>query len=185
MGKEMVSNFCANKLCEYLVDIDDDVERFLFHADACINRVREESRAERENMTQAQKRMDGLKQAFAKLTDQDKEDLNFTAEIATLSKSGSIVKDLEQMMQKEYVPLCESIEKALYHPALSRHKSPTQKTFTEFARKAVNEGWVDISTNNNGLIALLLILMEETGVKHDADSIARDAMRDPLRLVKS
>ena len=60
----MVSNFSANKLCEYLVDIDNDVERFLFHADECINRVREETSVKPEYVSQSQIRINRLKEAF-------------------------------------------------------------------------------------------------------------------------
>ena len=173
----MVSNFSANKLCEYVVDIDQDVERFLFHADVCINRVREGAIAEREHMEQSQKRIDTLNKAFACLTDQDKEHLNLAAEIENLSNSSSIEQELGRMMKKGITPLCDVMQKALEHPVESRRKSTTRMILTEFARKAVSEGWVDVSINNTNLIALLLIMMEEAGVKHDVDAIAHDATR--------
>ena len=171
----MVSNFSANKLCEYVVDIDKDVERFLYHADACINRLREEARVKQGYATQSQVRIDKLRQAFSALTDQDKEDLNFAAEITTLSNSNSIGKELKRMMNKESLPLCDALEKALNSQVPSMRKSNTRVILTEFASKAVSEGWVDVSVDNTNLVALLLIMMEESGIKHDADAIARDA----------
>lgn len=172
----MVSNFSANKLCEYLVDIDGDVERFLYHADDCINRVREETRFKPEHVSQSQMRLNRLKEAFEALTDEDRENLNFAAEITALSRSGPVEIELRRMMKKHSLPLCETMEKALEYPASSMDRSSTQAILTEFAHRAVAEGWVDVSDNNTNLIALLLIMMEESGVKHDADAIARDAM---------
>ena len=177
----MVSNFSANKLCEYLVDIDKDVERFLFHADNCINRIREEITARPEHVSQSQMRLERLKQAFDALTDQDRESLNFAAEITLLSRSNPVDIELRRMMNEHSLPLCEAMEKALEYPASSTVDSTTRVILTEFARKAVSEGWVDVSVNNTNLIALLLIMMEETGVKHDADAIARDAMSRVMR----
>jgi len=171
----MVSNFTANKLCQYVVDIDKDVERFLFHADNCINRVREEASAKPGPMSPSQERINRLKQAFEALTDQDRENLDFAAEVTALSQGDPVEMELRRM-NKRSLPLCETMEKALEYPASSMDKSATQMILTEFAHKAISEGWVDVSNNNTNLIALLLIMMEETGVKHDADAIARDAM---------
>ena len=173
----MVSNFSANKLCEYLVDIDKDVERFLFHADNCINRVRAEASVKPEHVSQSQARINRLKEAFEALTEKDRENLNFAAEITALSHGNPVEIEMRRMMNKHSLPLCETMEKALEYPTSSMDKSATREILTEFACKAVSEGWVDVSTNNTNLIALLLIMMEETGIKHDADAIARDAMR--------
>ena len=153
-----ISDACIDKLCWYA-----DEEAFIKSAKAYIRIIRKVKPHKSEPAAEAQKRINRVKKAFDKLTQQDKLFLDVNT-----SNSDDYPLGLPHV--------CESMQRALDTPVPKR-LSLSRDFLAAFARKAIRSGWIDVSAINNTLVPVLEIMMKEAGVKHNATVIASEAKK--------
>ena len=184
MNTTRLSDECLDRLGLY-VDVDEEnYEEFIFYAGLCVYWIRDKTSLSglKRNKKDAQNRIDKVKKAFNALTDMDK--LSLDLHISLYDDDNydyqAAVRVIESLPLKSNCTLdtsaCEKMQWALDKPVPKsiRHNVP-RKNLIAFAKQAIDERWVDVSVNNAVLIELIKILMEEAGVHHDADAIAKAA----------
>ena len=164
----VLSAQCVEKL-HWIVDEDEFfADEFIQSADRCVAWARMLSEHKKHNMASAQKRIERVKNAFAALTEQDREFLDLQV-------------DAPVVMIIDFKPshACESMQRALDVPVPSMQFDLSRMALLSFACLAIRSEWINVSVNNINLTAVLKILINEAGVKHDAVDIAGDASKDP------
>ena len=158
-----ISDECIDDL-RLMVENEDDEDAFIKSASAYIRIIRKAESHKSEPAAQAQKRIDRVKNAFDKLTEQDKLflDINTTDSDDYPSK-------------RPYV--CESIHRALDTPVHYRGNDLALEFLSAFARLAIRKKWIDVTVDSNALTAALKIMIEEAGGKHNATVIASKAKK--------
>ena len=156
-----ISKGCINKLRGY---IDEDYEEdFIKSAKAYIRMMRRAETQKREPAAEAQKRIDRVKKAFDKLTEQDKNFLDVNT-----TDSDDYPLGLPHV--------CESMQRALNTPVPKRLSLP-KEFLSAFARLAIRKKWIDVSVDSTALTPVLDIMMKEAGSKHNATVIASKAKK--------
>lgn len=164
----MLSDECREALLWY-VEGEDYEDDFLRTAGMYVAWASKLSKHEKHNMAVAQDRIDRVKKAFAKLTDQDREFLDLQIDFP------------EMMKDISYKPssACKNMQKALDVSVPSSQFDLSRMSLLNFACIAVRNDWIATSENNSDLKAVILTLMKEAGVRHDADEIAGEAVKNP------
>ena len=163
-----LSDSCIEKL-HWIVDEDEEfADDFIKNADRYVAWARMLSEHKKHNMADAQERINRVKKAFAKLTEQDREFLDLQVDMPVINTLG-------------FKPsgACENMQRALDVPVPSVQFDLSRMALLTFACIAIREEWIDVSVNNINLTAVLKILIKEAGLKHDAVDIAGDASKDP------
>ena len=157
-----ISDYCVKRLRN---NVDEEHEEaFIRSAIAYIRIIRKAEAHKSEPAAEAQKRINRVKKAFDKLTEQDKLflDINTT--------------DSDDY-PSERPRVCESMQRALDTPVHSRRSDLSREFLSAFARLAIRSDWIDATVDSTDLKAVLMIMMEEAGVKHNATVIALEAIK--------
>ena len=166
-GKQMSNIKLSDQHVEELIDLccgEEDEEAFILSVDRFVKLVRSASTHKLPNRAPTKKRIETVKKAFAKLSEDDKDFLDRQID-------GCFYFDNDD----KKIPSCKNMMLALDHPLPSNKWSRSRKSLVMFAFKAIHYGWVDVSNDNTVLTAVLKIIIKEAGVTHDAVDIAGDA----------
>ena len=159
-----ISKGCIANLRNYA---DEEYEEALIKsAIAYIRIIRKAEAHKSEPAAEAQKRIDRVKKAFNKLTEQDKLFLDI-----------NINDSDDYPIERQRV--CESMQRALDIPVHYRGPPPMlpRELLIKFARLAIRKKWIDVTVDSTTLTPVLMIMIEEAGGKHNATVIALEAIK--------
>ncbi|MDX2503547.1 MAG: hypothetical protein QNL62_03595 [Gammaproteobacteria bacterium] len=159
----VLSEQCSDDLC-LTIENEDDEGAFLQSAGIYIDIIKSYSESEHVPMQKKEKdiNMKRMQKAFEKLSKQERFGLN----VAMARQVGEIDGEIQDF--------CEMFDTAIHEVIPKTPKYP-RRFLLDFAVNVLRMGWINVEENNVNLICILLVMMEETGIKHDADAIAKDA----------
>lgn len=163
----VLSDECIARLGDYLDGDEDEVAEIFKAAGIYVEITRSMSKFKPDHKAATEKRLARLKKAFDGLTPQDKAFLDVNVAWQTEG-----VDDI-------YKPdkTCDKMLFALDQTVPSMRGNASRKAMLTFAKIAVRNDWIDVSVESTCLAAVIKILMEEAGVKHDAVAIALEAVK--------
>ena len=165
----ILSEQCSDDL-RLTIENEDDEDAFLQKAGMYIDIVKSYSESEYIPMQKKEKdiNMKRMRKAFEKLTKQERFGLN----VAMARQIGEIDGEIQDF--------CEMFDTAI-HATIPKTPQYPRRYLLDFAVNTLRMGWINVEENNVNLIQMLKVMMEETGISHDADAIAKEAKDIVLR----
>lgn len=158
-----LSDSCVERLDCYGDDLEqDEIDSFIANAEACVFMVKYMSETPRYLSKPANKRIKNVLKAFEGLTEEDRRFLDLHIELVREMKFGTS-------------NACVDMDYALKQKVAPANSSLSRQRLIDFAEMALKRNWIDVTEHNGNLVQVLKILMKESGVKHDANAIAKTA----------